>query len=109
MSTNTYSIYVDGAAPNNQGGCIKGGIGIAVYNEDNDLIDTCSITINRATDNAELELITADTLLTNLYLLPFLALGIFGGKKVLHRVPQHLFEHPVLITAILAGLKLTFF
>ncbi len=26
MSTNTYSIYVDGAAPNNQGGCMKGGI-----------------------------------------------------------------------------------
>jgi ribonuclease HI len=56
MSTNTYSIYVDGAAPNNQGGCIKGGIGIAVYDEDNDLIDSYSITVNRATDNAELEL-----------------------------------------------------
>lgn len=56
MSTNTYSIYVDGAAPNNQGGCMKGGIGIAVYDEDNYLIDGLSVTIDRATDNAELEL-----------------------------------------------------
>ena len=65
MSTNRYSIYVDGAAPNNQGGCMKGGIGIAVYDEDNDLMDTCSITINRATDNAELELMAFAKLIPN--------------------------------------------
>ena len=35
---------------------MKGGIGIAVYDEDNDLIDSYSITVNRATDNAEQEL-----------------------------------------------------
>ncbi|EGU36858.1 ribonuclease HI [Vibrio scophthalmi] len=52
----SYSIYIDGAAPNNQSGCLRGGIGIAVYDEDNYLVDSYAITINRATDNAELEL-----------------------------------------------------
>jgi ribonuclease HI len=50
------AIYVDGAAPNNQHGCLKGGIGIAIYNSEQQLIHTESITIHRATDNAELEL-----------------------------------------------------
>ncbi|MCW8347591.1 ribonuclease HI [Vibrio sp. ZSDZ65] len=58
--TNTITpcaIYVDGAAPNNQHGCLKGGIGIAIYNSEQQLIHTDSTTINRPTDNAELELI----------------------------------------------------
>ena len=61
MNTNTnqnqapYFIYVDGAAPNNQGGCMKGGIGMAVYDEHH-LVYELAITVNRATDNAELEL-----------------------------------------------------
>ena len=37
MSTNTnsisYSINIDGAAPNNQNGSTQGGIGMAVYDE----------------------------------------------------------------------------
>lgn len=41
----SYSIYIDGAAPNNQSGCLRGGIGIAVYDEDNYLVDSYAITI----------------------------------------------------------------
>ncbi|MEF1285836.1 ribonuclease HI [Vibrio sp. M250220] len=56
-SVSPCAIYVDGAAPNNQHGCLKGGIGIAIYNSEQQLIHTDSITVNRPTDNAELELI----------------------------------------------------
>ncbi|NOH84669.1 hypothetical protein F0249_12670 [Vibrio sp. 03-59-1] len=51
-----YSIYVDGSAPDNQNGCTRGGIGLAVYNEDNELVHEEGITVDRLTDNAELEL-----------------------------------------------------
>ncbi len=53
----SYSIYVDGAAPNNQHGCTRGGIGLVVMDEDNEIVHEESITINRKTDNAELELL----------------------------------------------------
>ncbi|MBF4218088.1 RNase H family protein, partial [Vibrio anguillarum] len=53
----SYSIYVDGAAPNNQYGCTRGGIGLVVMDEDNEIVHEESITINRKTDNAELELL----------------------------------------------------
>lgn len=59
--------------------------------------------------NAQLNLITTDTIVTNLYLTPVLALGIFTGKKFLHRIPQKTFELLILIFATLAGIKLTFF
>jgi ribonuclease HI len=52
-----YSIYVDGAAPNNQQGCTRGGIGLVAYDENNDLVREQGITISRLTDNAELELL----------------------------------------------------
>ncbi|CAH8197604.1 Ribonuclease H [Vibrio aestuarianus] len=52
----SYSIYVDGAAPNNQHGCTRGGIGIAAFNEQGELEHQESITIKRNTTNAELEL-----------------------------------------------------
>ncbi|EGQ7762843.1 TPA: ribonuclease HI [Vibrio parahaemolyticus] len=52
----SYSIYVDGAAPNNQHGCTRGGIGIAAFNEQGELEHQDSITIKRNTTNAELEL-----------------------------------------------------
>lgn len=51
-----YSIYVDGSAPGNQNGCTRGGIGLAVYDDDNELIYENRITVDRPTDNAELEL-----------------------------------------------------
>ncbi|EGQ9192793.1 MULTISPECIES: ribonuclease HI [Vibrio] len=53
----SYSIYVDGAAPNNQHGCTRGGIGLVVFNEDDDIVHEEGITIDRETDNAELELL----------------------------------------------------
>ncbi|GHZ21606.1 ribonuclease H [Vibrio cholerae] len=53
----SYSIYVDGAAPNNQKGCKRGGIGLVVFNEDDEIVYEESITIDRDTDNAELELL----------------------------------------------------
>ncbi len=53
----SYSIYVDGAAPNNQHGCTRGGIGLVVMDEDNEIVHEESITINRKIDNAELELL----------------------------------------------------
>jgi len=52
-----YSIYIDGSAPDNQNGCTRGGIGLAVYNEDNELLHEDGITVDRLTDNAELELL----------------------------------------------------
>lgn len=51
-----YSIYVDGSAPGNQNGCTRGGIGLAVYDDNNELIYENGITVDRPTDNAELEL-----------------------------------------------------
>jgi len=59
--------------------------------------------------NAQLDLITKDTILMNLYLAPVLASGIFIGKKFLHRIPQKAFEYIILIFAMMAGIRLTFF
>ncbi len=53
----SYSIYVDGAAPNNQHGCTRGGIGLLVMDEDNEIVHEESVTIDRETDCAELELL----------------------------------------------------
>ncbi|HCE2592483.1 ribonuclease HI [Vibrio parahaemolyticus] len=53
----SYSIYVDGAAPNNQHVCMRGGIGLVVMDEDNEIVHEESITIDRETDCAELELL----------------------------------------------------
>ncbi|MCG9584729.1 ribonuclease HI [Vibrio tubiashii] len=53
----SYSIYVDGAAPNNQHGCTRGGIGLVVMDEDNEIVHEESFTIDRETDCAELELL----------------------------------------------------
>ncbi|MBF4427459.1 ribonuclease HI [Vibrio anguillarum] len=53
----SYSIYVDGAAPNNQHECKRGGVGLVVLDEDDDIVHEEGITINRSTDNAELELL----------------------------------------------------
>ncbi len=58
--------------------------------------------------NASLNLINQETIIINLCLIPVLAIGIFTGKKILTKIPQKMFEHIVLITAIIAGCKLTF-
>ncbi len=59
--------------------------------------------------NAQLNLITKETIMMNLYLAPLLALGIFVGKKFLHRIPQKSFEYLILIFAMIAGIRLTLF
>ncbi|MCG9702996.1 reverse transcriptase-like protein [Vibrio natriegens] len=55
-TTSPCSIFVDGAAPNNQEGCQRGGIGIAIYSANDELLHCSSLVIDRPTDNAELEL-----------------------------------------------------
>ncbi|WP_234912415.1 RNase H family protein, partial [Vibrio anguillarum] len=37
--------------------CKRGGVGMVVFNEDDDIVHEEGITINRSTDNAELELL----------------------------------------------------
>jgi len=59
--------------------------------------------------NSQLNLITEDTLMINLCLAPLLAVGIFSGKKCLHLIPQKSFEYLILIFAMVAGMRLTFF
>ena len=56
--------------------------------------------------NARLALITADSLLDNLRLLPAVAVGIFGGKWLLQHVPQVAFEWMIVIFATLTGLRM---
>ncbi|MEI6605442.1 MAG: sulfite exporter TauE/SafE family protein [Verrucomicrobiota bacterium] len=57
--------------------------------------------------SANLSLISPVSLLENAKLLPAMWLGVWLGGKLLHRVPQRLFEWLVVIFAILAGLRLT--
>ena len=56
--------------------------------------------------NARLALITTDSLVDNLRLLPAVAVGIFGGKWLLRHVPQVAFEWMIVIFATLAGLRM---
>ncbi len=58
--------------------------------------------------NARLALITQESLLENVRLLPAVAVGIFGGKWLLRHVPQAAFEWLVVIFATLAGLRMVF-
>lgn len=56
--------------------------------------------------SAGLGLIAPDTLLENAKLMPAVIAGILGGKALLHRVPQRLFDWLVIAFALLAGLRL---
>lgn len=56
--------------------------------------------------NARLALITQESLLENLRLLPAVAIGIFGGKWLLQHVPQAVFEWMIVVFATLAGLRM---
>ncbi len=58
---------------------------------------------------AGMNLINTQTLLANLMLAPAIALGVFGGKKILTKIPQKAFEITVISFAIIAGIKLCFF
>lgn len=56
--------------------------------------------------SAGLGLIGPETLLENAKLLPAVLVGILGGRALLHRVPQRLFDWLVIGFAMLAGLRL---
>ena len=58
---------------------------------------------------AGMNLINTQTLLANLMLAPAIALGVFGGKKLLGKIPQKVFEFTVISFAVIAGIKLCFF
>ncbi|RYD34747.1 MAG: sulfite exporter TauE/SafE family protein, partial [Verrucomicrobiaceae bacterium] len=58
--------------------------------------------------NAKLALITQESLLENLKLVPAVAVGIFGGKWLLRHVPQAAFEWMIVTFATLAGLRMIF-
>lgn len=58
--------------------------------------------------NARLSLITQESLLENLRLVPAVAVGIFGGKWLLQHVPQVMFERMVVVFATMAGLRMVF-
>ena len=57
----------------------------------------------------QLELINADSLHLNLLLLPALLVGIFLGKKLIHLVPQRLFEVLLYVFSAIAGVRMLFF
>ncbi len=56
--------------------------------------------------SAGLELITWETLKWDFIMLPFVALGVLLGKKLLVKVPQKAFEAMVVVFALIAGLRL---
>ncbi|MBT8044271.1 MAG: sulfite exporter TauE/SafE family protein [Verrucomicrobiae bacterium] len=58
---------------------------------------------------AGLNLITPGSLLTNLVLIPAIAAGVFGGKKLVSKISQRAFEATVISFAFLAGIRLCFF
>ena len=58
--------------------------------------------------NARLALITSDSLWENARLLPGVVLGIFGGRWLIHHVPQAAFEWMIVVFSLLAGLRLLF-
>jgi uncharacterized protein len=58
--------------------------------------------------NAGLALITQESLIDNLKMLPAVAVGIFGGKWLVRKVPQAAFEWMIVAFSTLAGLRLIF-
>jgi uncharacterized membrane protein YfcA len=56
--------------------------------------------------NARLALITPDSLMENLKLLPAVAVGILGGRWLVRHVPQAAFEWMIVVFSIIAGLRL---
>ena len=62
MNTNARNIYTDGAAPNNQNGCKRGGIGVAVLDKNGEIELTISQPVQplpgcRCTTNSRCELL----------------------------------------------------
>lgn len=59
--------------------------------------------------NAQLDLINRESLWINLQLAPAVVAGVFGGRWLIHRVPQRLFEWMIVVFSIAAGIRLLFF
>jgi len=57
----------------------------------------------------QLELINPESLKLNLYLLPALVVGIFAGKKMIHLIPQRIFEYLLYVFSAVAGVRILFF
>ena len=58
---------------------------------------------------AGLNLITPGSLLTNVILAPAIAVGVFGGHRLVKIISQRVFETTVIAFAIIAGIRLCFF
>ncbi len=58
--------------------------------------------------NANLALITPESLQLNARLLPGVVLGVFGGRWVIRHVPQKAFEWMIVVFSAIAGLRLLF-
>jgi uncharacterized membrane protein YfcA len=56
--------------------------------------------------SAGLGLIHAETLVLNLVLVPPIVAGVLGGRWVIHRLPQRLFDLLLLAFAAIAALRL---
>ena len=57
----------------------------------------------------QLDLINAESLALNLWLLPALVLGIVLGRKLIGRVPQRAFEILLYLFSAIAGIRMLFF
>ena len=58
--------------------------------------------------NSSLALITRESLMDNLKILPGIFIGILCGKWLIHRVPQLAFEWMIVTFAAIAGVRLVF-
>lgn len=59
--------------------------------------------------NAQLDLMTRETLMVDFILVPVVAIGVYVGRSLLKRVSQFLFEWMVVLFALVAGIRLTCF
>ncbi|BCU75689.1 sulfite exporter TauE/SafE family protein [Luteolibacter sp. LG18] len=58
--------------------------------------------------NAQLATITTESLLENAKLVPAVAIGVFGGRRLIRLVPQRAFEWMVVGFSTIAGIRLLF-
>ncbi len=56
--------------------------------------------------SVNLDLITRESLILNLELLPAVAIGVFGGRWLIRRVPQRAFEWMVVAFSLVAGVRM---
>jgi len=59
--------------------------------------------------NAQLQLINSESLWINLKLAPAVVIGVFGGRWLIHKVPQRLFEWMIVVFSIIAAVRLLVF